>query len=336
MNRLAVFGWDDEASRLLAALTEAASFRIAAVGDRSTGALVRARAATGVPCFPHALEMFQHAQVDAALIDGAEGSAQAAHAAARAGAAILLVGSDTDGATVVEAAETALREHVPFVLLRPRLQHAGLTALADLAASDAGWRPRYLEVTFVAPDDSTALMSDAVALANRLMSAAPRSVVASTHGGALDDGRAAEPRAIVAELHYPDGRLASLRTRMGATEQTTLFADCSLGELELRAEGATSTLTMTFRDGRRETSRLADRDVFVLEAQRAARAVAGGLDDALPAPTDGVVLTALERSIETGQVATVEERSRRANLVLVEGRGTTTSVPRGQLHLVGG
>ena len=238
-----------------------------------------------------------------------------------------------DGSTTVEAAETALREHVPFVLLRPRLQHAGLAFLADLAASDAGWRPRYLDVTFVAPDDATALMSDTVALTNRLMGAAPRSAVASAHDREFDDTRATESRAIVAELHYLDGRLASLRARTGTTEQTALFADCSLGELELRDEGTTSTLTMTFRDGRRETSRLTGRDVFALEAERA---VAGGGDDALLAPMDGIVLTALEQSIETVQVATVEERARRANLVLVEGRGGSTSVPRGQLHLVGG
>lgn len=97
---------------------------------------------------------------------------------------------------------------------------------------------------------------------------------------------------------------------------------------------------MRFRDGRREQSRLLDRDLFAQEALRGARVIRqssgdGHADDTLFAPRDGSVLIALEQSIETGQIVTVEERSTRANLVFMEGHGLPTETRRGHLHLVG-
>lgn len=232
---------------------------------------------------------------------------------------------------MIEAAEAALRAHVPFAVLRPRLQQAGLAFLISLAGSDSGWRPRFLDLTIAAPSGAMELARDAIALANRLMQPAPTTAIGSTLGN--DDIETIE--AAAAELRYADGRLASLRVRTAATEQVTLFADCPLGELALQSEGGESTLTMSLRDGRRETSHLTDRDPFVLEAQRAARVLGGGAGDALLAPRDGSVLFALEQSLESGQATPVEERSSRANLVLVTGRGVPTSTRRGRLHLVG-
>ena len=335
MHRLAVYGWDDEAARLLDALQSAVPFRLAAVGDRRASALVRARAATGSPCYQHALEMFRCAQYDAALLTIAEGAAQAAEAAANAGAAVLLVGEQADGITIIAAAEAALHGRVPFAVLRPRLQQAGLAFLVNLAGSDTGWQPRFLDIAIAAPQSAIELTRDVIALANRLMPHAPASVV----GTALGNDETADSAAIASELRYADGRLASLRARTGADEHMTLFADCPLGSLELRSEGSASTITMSLRGSRGETSRLTDRDTFILEAQRAARVLAGGAgnggDDALHAPRDGSVLLALEQSLDTGQVAMVEERSSRANLVLIEGRGQTTPMRRGRLHSIG-
>ena len=332
MNRLAVYGWDEDEPRLLLALQRDALFTLAAVGDRHASALVRARAATGRPCYQHALEMFRTARYDAALLASSEGAMQAAQAAASAGAAILLLGECADGATIVEASEAALRARVPFALMRPRLQQAGLTFLANLAASDAGWRPRFLDLTLSAPAGATELSRDAIALANRLMQTTPGSVT----GAALGDDDLDGCDTLTAELRYPEVRLASLRARTAAVERVSLFAECPLGDLELHAEDGMATLTMSLRDGRRETSRLTDGDLFGAEAQRAMRVIGGDASDALFAPRDGSTLLALERSILTGQVSLVEEHSSRANLVLIEGQAAATPSERlGHLRLVG-
>ncbi|MEI6136345.1 MAG: hypothetical protein WCQ48_02875 [Chloroflexota bacterium] len=330
MHRLAIYGWDDQAQLLLNALQHAAPFTVTAVGDRSASALVRARAATGSPCYQHVLEMFRGASYDAALLMANEGAAQAAEGAANAGAAVLLAGDRADGLTMIEAAEATMRARVPFAVLRPRLQRAGIAFLASLAASDAGWRPRFLDVSMAGPGDAMELARDVTALANRLMLAAPISAV----GSAVGDEDLPDSTAVTAELRYAEGLLVSLRARTSSTEQTTLFADCPLGELELRSHAGVATLTVSSRDGRSETSKLTDSDTLALEARRATRVLAGDGTDALLAPRDGSVLLALERSLETGQVVMVEERSTRANLVLVEGHGVMTSTPRGRLHVV--
>ncbi len=340
MHRLAIYGWDDDTERLLGALRSTAPFAVAAVGDHSAGALVRARAATGSPCYQHVLEMFRGARYDVALLMAGAGAAQAAEAAAQSGAAVLLSGDHADGTTVIEAAEAAMRARVPFAMLRPRLQQSGTAFLLQLAASDAGWRPRLLDVSLVGPAGAPALMRDATALANRLMLAPPISAVGSAWGDDEDEGyEDTLNAAVAAELRYADGSLTSLRARTSRAAEMTLFADCPLGELELRSDGDAATLTLSFRDGRRETSTLTDGDTLALEARRMTRALSGDGTDALLAPRDGSVLLALKRSLETGQVAAVEERSTRANLVLVEGRGVMASPPqgtaRGHLHVVG-
>ena len=325
MQRLAVYGWDE------GALHDAASLVVAAIGDRCPSALVRARAATGSPCYQHALEMFRGGTYDAALLVSDHDPAQAAEAAANAGAAVLLLGSCADGLAMIESAEATMRARVPFAVLRPRLQQAGIAFLMSLAASDPGWRPRLLDICLTGPTGAVELARDAVALANRLMQLAPISVV----GSALGDEDTPEQTALATELRYTDGLLASLRTRTAAADHVTVFADCPLGTLELRSDAGISTLTMSSHDGRTETSGLTDGDLLALEAQRARRVIAGESTDALLAPRDGSVLLALEQSLETGQVVMVEERSSRVNLVLVEGHGVMTSTPSGRLHLIG-
>ena len=174
------------------------------------------------------------------------------------------------------------------------------------------------------------------------MLATPERAVGSRLGPPLDmpsdwdhDEDALTGAAVAAELRYADGSLASIRTRTADAARSTVFADCPLGELELNSEDGEATLTLSFRDGRSETTRLSDGDTLALEARRLTRALDGDGTDALLAPRDGSVLRALEQSLETGQVVAVEERSTRANLMLVEGRGVLPSTPRGRLHVVG-
>ena len=278
--------------------------------------------------------MFQLAEYDTALIATGDTAAQAAHAAAATGASLMILGSEADGHTLVDTVEVALRAHVPFVVLRPRLQQAALAFLVELAAADTGWRPHFLDLAITGTDEAMRVARDAVAIAQRLM----HGTAASVGAGAI--GEPSMRSVVTGEIRYADARIASLRARTGTEEQVRLVADCPFGELELRSDAGESTLTMRFRDGRRDQSHLLDRDLFAQEALRAARVIQqssadGHADDALFAPRDGSALIALEQSIETGQIVAVEERSTRANLVLMEGHGLPTETRRGHLHLVG-
>ena len=61
MEQLAVYGWSDATPALLETLREVAGFEAVAVGDERPAALVRARAATGLPGFQHVREMARKA-----------------------------------------------------------------------------------------------------------------------------------------------------------------------------------------------------------------------------------------------------------------------------------
>ena len=106
--------------------------------------------------------------------------------------------------------------------------------------------------------------------------------------------------------------------------------------IELASVGTEATLTMTRRDGSRETTRMADGDTLALEGARVRAALRGEPGEALLVPRDGAVLRALEEALEGGDVIAVANRAPRANLHLVRGGGSTASPPRGDLRLVGG
>ena len=330
-DRVAIYGWDETARPQLEALERVAGLRAIAVGDRRPAALVRARTATGLPCYQHVLEMLRGAEYDAALINSAEGGAQAAQAAAPRAAALLLIGPQADASTLMEAAEAALRYRVPLTVLRPRLQQAGLAFTLRLAGADPGWRPQYLDIAMAGPAGALSLLRDAVAIAARLTTETPTQVVSSYFGDDEEDATA-----FVVQLRYADGRLTSLRTREAPETHLSLFADTNLGTLELRHAQAESTLAMAIRNGRRETSTLPDGDTLALEAERARTATGAIATDALFAPRESAILQAIELSSANGYVVSVQERSSRANLQLVES-GTQAPTPRaGRVRLIGG
>lgn len=330
MPRIAVVGWDDRSPQVLDALERAAGLVPVAVGDRRGAALVRARQATGLPCYQHLLEMLRNTACDTALIGATSGAAQVAQTAAARGMSLLVIGATADGATLLQAAESALHHAVPLAVIRPRLQEAGLAFLCTLAAGESGWRPRYLELTLAGAGGVPALLRDAVAIAGRLFPDLPVQVLASFLGN-----DAAETVAAAAALRYPDGRLGSVQVRAGVEERVTLFADCALGMVELTSIGVETTLTMTASDGHRETTHLTSGDTIALESARVRAVLDGERAEALLVPRDGVVLQAIEEALESGAVATVVDRAPRANLHLVRGGGTPAGPPRGDLRLVG-
>lgn len=334
MDRIAVFGWDEATRPQLEVLERVAGLRPIAVGDRRPAALVRARRATGLPCYQHVLEMLRAADYDAALINAATGGAQAVQAAAARGAALLVVGAHADAATLMEAAEAALRYRVPLTILRPRLRQAGLAFTLGLAAADARWRPRYLDLAIaggVSPGatGAAALLRDAVAIACALFGASPAQVVGSPLGDDVE-----EPSAIGVHLRYAGGGLASLHLRESTEDRLTLIIESDAGTLELAHAGAAATLTMTTPDGRRETSALVDGDTFALEAERARDAAGEPAMDVLRATHEGATLQAIELAVASGYVVPVQERSSRANLRLVEAGTAAPTAPRGRVHAV--
>lgn len=156
-----------------------------------------------------------------------------------------------------------------------------------------------------------------------------RYVVGSPLGDDVD-----EPTALGAHLRYADGGLASLQLRKAAEDRLTLIMQCAAGTLELAHSGAAGTMTMTTRDGRRETSALMDGDTLVLEAERARDAAGEVAADALPVIRDGATLQAIELSVASGYVVAVQERSSRANLRVIESGTAAPTAPRGRVHVV--
>ena len=145
-----------------------------------------------------------------------------------------------------------------------------------------------------------------------------RYVVGSPLGDDVD-----EPTALGAHLRYADGGLASLQLREASEDRLTLIMQCAAG-----------TMTMTTRDGRRETSALMDGDTLVLEAERARDAAGEVAADALPVIRDGATLQAIELSVASGYVVAVQERSSRANLRVIESGTAAPTAPRGRVHVV--
>ena len=136
--------------------------------------------------------------------------------------------------------------------------------------------PSAVSVTRLASSAGTASFGQGVTYTARVDPPSATGWVAFT----ADGPETAEASAIAADLRYAD-RLVSLRTRVGAVAQVRLVAECPLGDLELRSDDGTATVTMRFRDGRCETARLEDRDLHAEEARRARAILDGAADDAL-------------------------------------------------------
>ncbi|MEX2229441.1 MAG: hypothetical protein WEB13_07355, partial [Dehalococcoidia bacterium] len=204
MNRLALCGWTEEAPRLLRALQLRARLEAVAVGDRQAVQLVRARGATGLPCYQHVLEMLRTVDLDAVVITEAAAVEELANIAAARGVDLLLCGDAMTGSALEAAAEAARRHRVALAVIRPRLRSAGLAFLADLVAADASWQPRFASVDVAGPAAAAVHLRTGVALIARLLPALPATAIGSVLDGAVDDAYA-----IAAQLRG-EGMLAAI------------------------------------------------------------------------------------------------------------------------------
>ncbi len=336
MHDLALFGWavfareDGSLARLLDRLERRASLRPVAVGDDSASRLVRARTATGLPCYQHLLEMARVTEYDAALINTPTFAAEIAERAAARGADLLVSGDRLDAEALSDVAISAVRHGVKLAVLRPALRDAGYAFLRGLIADDGGWAPRFVGLELSGDRDATALLRDAVSAALRLSQAAPLTVSASAAGSGE------EPEVLVAQLRFREQALTSLTARPAPAERLRLSVKAHAGEVELESGQRGTQLALTVAGEAPENSRLPRSDIEDLEAVRVASIRSGAAADTLPAHHEAATLHAVERALASGRAEPVSAPTPRAALRVLEGGGRTPSTPRaGRLRLVG-
>ncbi|MCC6237059.1 MAG: hypothetical protein IT299_05740 [Dehalococcoidia bacterium] len=226
MRRLAVYGWSDATPTLLVALRERAGFEAVAIGDERPAALVRARAATGLPGFQHVREMARKADCDAVLVGDGALAAEVAEAAAARGAALLLAGGSA-GADVLERAAVAAERHgVELRVLRPWLRSAAAT---EVVARLEGRTPSLLTIEASGPNAPMHRMRDLIALAARLVGSRVTDLSATQAGDPF------EGAPLVAHLRLAEGRVAVLTVRMALRPVLRVLASDENGTLEVRA-----------------------------------------------------------------------------------------------------
>lgn len=330
MDRLALCGWTDEAPRLLHALKLRARLEPIAVGDRQAVQLVRARAATGLACYQHVLEMLRSVDLDAVAITSADAAEELAETAAARGADLVLWGDAMSAAALDAAVEAARRHRVALAVLRPRLQSAGLAFLIGLATADASWRPRFMSIDVAGPGPVSAQLRTAVALSARLLEDLPAAVIGSVVDGSVDDGFA-----LAAQLRGRDGTVGTLtaRTERAPSVRLVFQAPAGTAELTTAAEGR-STLTLTAHGGTAEQSELNDTDLLGREVDRVAAIRRGDAQELLTADRETRILRAAEAALATGAITIIDE-STRPELRLLDGGARECAPRRGHLRLLG-
>lgn len=328
MKRLAVCGWDEQSAALLRALTLRSDLRAVAIGDDRPAALVRARAATGLPCYQHLREMLRAVDYDALLIGDAADREALLEIASERGAAIILRGDAAD-ARALRAATDAVSAGVPsLTIARPELNHAGVDLLTSLTTGDADWTPDLVQIEVNDANGIDAAINTAVALTTRLQPEAATQVVVATLRGRTDSVMSAN-----IQIRHAEHALSIVTVQDRLDEWWRIAVQAPAGTAELINRDGASTLTLEPANGTAEQSELVDDDLIDLEAMRLADPVSRRIDERL-ASHEAALLTAIEGSINTGFVAPVREHSARSNLRVLEGGQLTTSPRAGHLRIL--
>ena len=201
--------------------------------------LVRARSATGLPCFQHVLEMLRVADYEAVLIDCDLHAGEIAERAAERGADLIVSGERLDAASLASVARAATRHSVALVVLRPALHDRGYTFVSELIAADPGWQPSFVNLELSGDRPAEALLRDAVAAMTRLLPQTPFELSAAIAGPAD------APEAMAAQIRLPGGALASLTARVAPVTKLSLVATSPAGSTELSSEGGAALVTLT-------------------------------------------------------------------------------------------
>ena len=329
MNRLAVCGWDEQIAALVRAISLRSDLEAVAIGDDRPAALVRARAATGLPCYQHLREMLRAIDYDTVLIGDTADREALVDLAADRGAAIILRGS-VAGAGVLRAASDAVaRGAAGLRIARPELQHAGMDLLASLATGDPDWTPRLLQIEINDAGGLEAALDSATALVARLQPEPATQVVAATLRGPTD-----RPLTASIQIRHAEEAISAVTVQDHRDEWWRVSVQAHAGTAELINRDGASTLTIEPAEGVPEQSDLVDDDLLDLEARRLADPASRRMDERLALP-EAALLTAIDSSINTGFVTPVHELGARGNLRVLEGGRLTTSRREGHLRLLG-
>lgn len=330
MYRLAVCGWDAQSPALLDRLSARAALHPACVGSSRAADLVRARAATALPCFQHVLEMARVAEYDAILIDGEDHPAEIATLAAERGAALIVHGARLNGATLAAIVRATRRHGAPLVVLRPALRTAGYAFVSGMIASEPRSRPRFVHLELRGPSSAAELLRDAIAGVARLMSQSPHTATA------VIGGTAGDPQVLAAQLTLPSDAAASVVARTASDGGLSITVAAPHSSIELSPLDDATRIDVITHDGTRQTSHLRDDDALDIEAVHVAAVLAGGGNDDLQSTSrEAATLLAVERAIESGAPQAIAPTAGVSTLRLLEGGGRVS--PRtGRLTLVGG
>lgn len=328
MEQLAVYGWSDATPALLESLREVAGFEAVAVGDERPAALVRARAATGLPGFQHVREMARKATFDAVLLGEGAHAADIAESAAARGANLILLGTLADADVLTRAAQAAQRHGVALTVLRPWLRSGAVAAAIERLAG----RPLDMLVLEASgPRIPMQLLRDLVAFATRVLGARIVDVSATQAG----EGFEGSP--LTAHLRFAGGQVAVLTSRMALHPALRALGSSADGTIEIRARED----YLDTEEHRTGGEAIHERETLPPEVHHEwTRMEVTRLREATPldlelAAGEGAALHAIETALEGSFAAAVESVPRPFQVLRGGGRNTGRAVtPNRELSLV--
>lgn len=329
MKRLAVCGWDEQTARLVRAISLRSDLRATAIGDDRAAALVRARAATGLPCYQHVREMLRAVDFDAVLVGDTADREALLQMAAEQRASILLRGDSADSYTLRAATDAVAMGARGLSVLRPELGHAGIDLLTSLTNGDVDWTPHTIQLEIDSADTTIAALNTAVALIARLQPEPATQVVTAALRAPTD-----VMTTISLQIRHDSAAISTVTVHDRSQERTRIAIHAPAGLAILEHRAGVSTLSLEPIEGTAEQSELVDDDLVDLEAMRIASASGPRSDERL-APYEAALLAAIEGSMNTGFIAPIRDHGARGNLRVLEGGDAGTSRREGHLRVVG-
>jgi hypothetical protein len=329
MKRLVVCGWDEQTAALVRAISLRSELRPVAIGDDRPAALVRARSATGLPCYQHLREMLRAVDYDVILIGDTADREALTELAAEDGAAIILRSDAADAPTLRAASDAVSVGAAGLNVARPELNHAGLELLVSLTSGDPEWAPDLLHIELSDTHGVDAALNTAAALVGRLQPETATQAAAMAVRGPTDVAMSA-----CVQVRHADRAVSMITVQGHHAERWRIAVEAPAGSAEFVNHAGEITLTIEPNDGTADRSELVDDDLLDLEAARIANQASRRSDERF-APYEAALLAAIEGSLNTGFVAPVRDPGARGNLRVLEGGQATTSRREGHLRILG-
>jgi hypothetical protein len=329
MKRLAVCGWDERTAALLRAISLRSDLRAVAIGDDRPASLVRAKSATGLPCYQHLREMLRAVEYDAVLISDTADREALVQLAAERHASVLIRGDVANASTLRAATEAVSTGAEALSIVRPEFHHAGIELLRNLTNSDLEWAPQVLHIELSDPNGVAAALSAVSALVVRLQPVEATQVAVATLRAHSD-----MPVSATLQIRHGERALSVITVHDRLDERWRIAIEAAWGTAEFTNREAVTSLTIEPAGAKAEQSELVDDDLLDLEAVRLADPASRRIDERC-APHEAALLTAIEASMSTGFVTPVRDPGARGNLRVLQGGQATTSRRAGHLRVLG-